>query len=236
MIEIMISDGADKNDAMTYLSSSLNTVAKDFGADVWLYADKHRKTIVIKTQEEYEDFIRGEAEDKISDVIAVKYKYDFFSKKITANGLDGIEREILYSALISADIDEDKRYIMRKLKGYDEYVVDGIYNFRLSPLKRKWAEIADYIPQYFPSCKLNDFVSYLVGEKRGKSVTVENGKVYDKHFNLLRRTELTGKLKEGKILREVLLSGCGELRVLTPVPESEERYLKRYFLGRITFC
>ncbi|MBR1868211.1 MAG: hypothetical protein IJ800_06535 [Clostridia bacterium] len=236
MKEIKISDGSEKNVPMTYLSSALTSAAKDFGGEVCLYADKHRKTITVKISDEYEDFLRGEAEDKISDVIAVKYKYDFFVKKIPASGLNEIEREILYSALISADIDEDKRYIARKLRGFYEYAVDGIYNFRLSALKRKWSEIVGYIPPYFPSGRLNDFVSYLIGEKKGKAVTVENGNVYDKHFNLLRRTELTGDISEGRILREALLSGCGELRVLSPVPESEERYLRTYFMGRITFC
>ena len=236
MKEIKISDGADKNVSMTYLSSALSAAAKDFGGEAWLCSDRHRKTITVKINEEYEDFIRGEAEDKISDVIAVKYKYDFFSRRIPASGLGEIEKEILYSALISADIDEDKRYIVRKLKGFEEYAVDGVYNFRLSALKRKWAEIVGYIPSYFPSGRLNDFVAYLIGEKKGKSVTVENGNVYDKHFNLLRRAELTGKTREGRILREALLSGCGELRVLSPVPENEEKYLRTYFMGRITFC
>ena len=47
------------------------------------------------------------------------------------------------------DIDEDKKYAIKKLKSFQEYALDGIFNFRLQPLKNKWREVASYIPFSF---------------------------------------------------------------------------------------
>ncbi|MBQ7643364.1 MAG: hypothetical protein IJS67_05620 [Clostridia bacterium] len=235
MKEFQISDAAANEENIVYLYEALGGAANDFGGTVIAGTDSARSVLTLKFPSAYYDYMRSEAEDKIADVIAVRYKYRFFTERIKAAGLSPFENEILFSALIAADIDEDRRYIMRRLKTFKNYALDGIYNFRLAPLKRKWEEVAGYIPPYFPPSRLTDFVSYLTGEKSGRRVTVENGKVYDKHYNILHRTRLTGEMKEGRILREVILSGCGDIRLLTPVPPCDEKYLKEYFSGRITF-
>ncbi|MBO4262906.1 MAG: hypothetical protein J5903_03885 [Clostridia bacterium] len=235
MNEINITENNFSEENVLYLYDSLSGIVGETGGGAFVETDDARTRLKLVFPEKYDDLIRCEAEDKIADVIAVKYKYEFFGKKLKTEGLSPLEKEILFSALIAADLTDDKRYIIRKLRSFAEYTIDGTYNFRLAPLRRKWEDVVGYIPSYFPPCRLTDFVSYLVGEKSGSKVTVENGKVYDKHYNLLNRTALTGKTDDGRIIREVILSECGDLRLLTPVSEKDDEYLKKYFAGRISF-
>ena len=234
MREIKVSDSSHNEAGVAYIYGALSGALSDLNGNIYADTDDVRSTIKIEVANAYGDYVKSEVEDKIADVIAVRYKYFFFKKFIKVGGLTPLETEMLFCALIAADIDDDKKYIMRKLRPFGEYSIDGVFNFRLSPLKKKWADIVGYIPSFFSSEKFTDFVSYLVGEKSGKTVTVENGKVYDKHFNVFKRTELTGDMEEGRIAREVILSACGDVRLLSPLPPTDERYIKRFFSGRIS--
>ena len=93
------------------------------------------------------------------------------------------------ASLIAADLDEDKRYTFEKIKNFEDIAVDGIFNFRLQPLKKKWKEVAECIPTCFLREQLKEFISYLVENKR-KRVYVDQGKVYDSHYRRLKRSSL----------------------------------------------
>ena len=111
--------------------------------------------------------------------------------------------------------------------------MDGIFEFRLTPLKRKWADVIGYIPTAFTSGQMMDFVRYLIGEKRGKKAIVENGKVYDGNYNLLQRTFLLPKSDEGKIVKEVILSASGRIETDSIIPEADKRYLRDFYGNRM---
>ncbi len=220
------------------LSEVLNGAARNFSA----YNEGKRSVLEIEAAGGYGELIRGEIEDKISDVIAVNYKYNFFVGQVHPLGLNEIQRGILISALISADIDEDKKYIVKKVSSENEYAVDGLFNFRLSALKRKWENVLSYIPKTFSVEQLKDFIAFIMEEKAGTRVFADKGKVYDVHFRNMRRTLLTPRVYgDDKLLNEIILSGVGEAELLSPVSEAEEGYLKEYLgdkiiLGKSYFC
>ncbi|HBF86870.1 MAG TPA: hypothetical protein DDW54_04230 [Clostridiales bacterium] len=234
MKEITVTDSAVRAESVTYIYERLKSLAEETGGEAKLKFGA-RATIRIKCPSSFADFLRSETEDKIADVVAVNYKYVYFKKRIEAAGLSALDREILYSAIIAADVEDDKRYVVRKIRQFEEYPIDGLFNFRLQPLKRKWSEIAGYIPSYFSKSQLKEFVAYLIGEKRGKRARVDGGEVYDVNFNRLKRTLLTGKNEEGRIIREVILSACGDVDVMTKLPEKDEKYLREFYGKRAHF-
>lgn len=235
MREIKITDSENQKDGLVYVRKALLSLADEFGGEITVTEKDGRVELMIICQDRLYDLFKTECEDKIADIIAVKYKYEYFSKRIMGGGLSLVEREILFSALIAADLDDDKRYIIRRLRLFDNFAVDGVFNFRLKPLKGKWADIVSYIPTFFTAGQLTDFVSYLIGERRGRKVIIKDEKVYDGNFNLLRRTSLTGKNTEGKIVREVILSASGSVEVASKIPEMDEKYLKRFYGRKISF-
>ncbi|MBQ9481980.1 MAG: hypothetical protein IJU84_07450 [Clostridia bacterium] len=221
---------------IAYMYGGLMEILSGASKNFSTYTDGGRSVLEIETPLDYAEMIRTEVEDKIADIIAVNYKYSYFSSAIKPYGLTPDENGILLSALISADIDDDKQYIKRKIRSEGEYSVDGLFNFRLSAIKKKWEDVASYIPKTFDAEKLKDFIAFILEEKAGVRVFVENGKVFDRHFRRINRTSLTGReYGDDRLVNEILLSACGEAELLSRVTEGEENYLKEYIGGKIIF-
>ena len=90
--------------------------------------------------------------------------------------------------------------------------IDGIYNFRLKLLKEKWLEIAEMLPPFFTDEQLKDFLQFIVKDKKAR-VYIDDNFVYDAHYRKLIKTELFGD--KTSILKEIVLSGADEIRVLS---------------------
>ncbi len=230
---ISITENAlNKNNLLYVQSSVMETFA--YAGSVVRFDDKGERTrLLINSSECYADVVKMEICDKVAEVIVIKYKYDFFKNNLKVGGLSAIEKDILFTSLIAADLEDDKRYAVEKIKQFDEVAVDGIFNFRLKALKKKWQDVISYVPNCFLSSQLKEFISYLL-ENRRKRIYVESGVVYDCHYRKLMRNTLTGG-ENAVLLREALLSCCGEIELNGDISKEDEYYLKEYFDNRIIF-
>lgn len=229
-----VTDTFNNNANVIYIRESLSDLFFKDG-NIKVVADKTRVGLLLNVDDEYERIARDELFDKISDVIAVGYKYNFFRQTISLEKMQQEQQELLLSSIISADLEDDKRYIKNKLYNLNnECAIDGLYNFRLKRLVSKWREISEYIPNYFTEKELKDFIIYLIGEKRGKKVFVDGDCVYDRRYNRLKKVNL---LPEGnlKVIKEILISGASEIELKGILPKVDELYLKEYFGDKIHF-
>ena len=83
---------------------------------------------------------------------------------------------------------------------------------------------------------LQEFISYLIRDRQGKKVYYENGNVYDKHYALLNKVELLVNGQNLNVVKEILLSGAGEIEIVTPLPTLDEKYVTKFFEGKIRFA
>ncbi len=233
MKKIAITDSLGDEVGILYISSSIKELVKDFGGDLRIDKADERIKITVESPAQYYDLYKAEIEDKIGDVIAIKYKNDFLKRELRTIGLTPYENEILHTAIISADFEDDKRYAMRKLRAFESFAIDGIFNFRMQALKNKWKEVSSYIPFFFTGSQLCEFVSYVIGEKKGKKVVIEGNAVYDLNFNRLKRSSLICNAAD--VVKEALLSSSSFVEVVRCVSLEEEEQLKRYFGRRVTF-
>ena len=77
---IKISDEIKRADGIKYISDALKGVISETGGAISEKYNGERAELKIKAPERFVDYLRSEAEDKIADVIAVGYKYDYFKK------------------------------------------------------------------------------------------------------------------------------------------------------------
>ena len=237
MKEIKITDSYLRNNNLIYMQTALGDITSQINAKVDVKTSKNRCEYKVEIPDGYVDLFYLEAIDKMADIIAVNYKYCYFKKNIKISGLSTLNKELLLASLIAADIDEDKKYIIKKLKGYEEHSLDGIFNFRMKPLKEKWKEIAGYIPSGFTKNQLIDFILYLIKDKTNKMVYVESGCVYDKRFNKLSRVQLlTNDSGELPILKEILISGAGVVELCNKISPNEEEYIKNFYGDKVLFA
>jgi hypothetical protein len=210
----------------------------DCKAKVDMDIDDKRVNVTYNVDEKFHDFLKLRLEDKIAEIIAISYKYYFFKNNIKTSGLNEEEFEFLLASLISADFEDDKRFIKNKLKRISIYTIDGFYNFRLNAIKNKWTEIASYIPSYFNSEQLKDFISFLINDNnKGKKVYIDGENVYDKYYNKLDRSSLLqNNFLKGKLITELILSGCDQIELRSKINEYDEKYLKDFYNGRVVFA
>lgn len=233
MTKICIADDCSDYKGLEYIKNSLSEISAKTETTANIISQDKRCKLVLQSPDYYSDIVRAEAADRIAEVIVVGYKYLFFKKTVKVAGLSATEREILFASLIAADLSEDKKYAFDKVKTLNETNIDGVFNFRLKPLAKKWRDIADYMPACFLGSQLKDFVSFLLENKK-KRAYVDDCKVYDNYYRRLKRSALLGG-GEGEIVREVLLSNCGEVEIRGKLPPTDEKYLKEFYGDRVYF-
>ena len=233
MKKICVTEKSKNIDNLYYLQSSLVEILNSSEYSVKNDVVEDRAKLNLSCPEYYSDVIKMEICDKIAEVIAIRYKYEYFKKAIKLTGLNEEQKELLLVSLIAADLEEDKKYVYARLKGNEEIAIDGMFNFRLRELKRKWEGVVDYMPNCFFGEQLKDFIKYLL-EHRKKRIYIDNGKVYDGHYRRLNRNLLT-EYDKLNLVREVILSNCGELEISGPIPKEDEKYLKEYYGEKIIF-
>ena len=234
MAIICITDEINNLNGMEYIKSSVSEISAKTGSNAFLTTQGSRCKLSFDCPDYYSDILFAEVADRVAEVIAVGYKYKYFTSAVKVAGLTTTEREILLASLIAADLTEDKKYAFDRVKTLKDAAIDGIFNFRLKPLKKKWQDIAEYMPAAFIGSQLKDFVSYLLENKK-KRTYIDDCKVYDNYYRRLKRCSLLGG-DDGEIVREVLLSNCGEVEIRGTLPPVDEKYLKEFYGDRVYFA
>ena len=188
--------------------------------------------IAFKTEREYCPYVRRFAEDTIADVIAVGYKYRYFEQTVHVPLLSALEKRLLLTALVSADYKEDKAHVVKRIRGFENYCLEGLYHFRLQDLKKRWQGIAEYIPIDMSRESLDGFLEFLVEDGQGK-LFVKNGKAYGEDYRIVTRSLLTGV---ESTLGEVVLSGAERVYCFGETDEATKKFLEKYYGEKAVFC
>lgn len=229
MEEITVSELKERSSYITYLYNAIlsDLLSAGGGGDLQFSEDRTALLIHIPPSAER---VRARLVEKIAEVLGIGYKYEYLQKRLSVC-LSRKEKRLLCAALIAADYDGDKSYVRRKIGRRDEYAIDGIYNFRLAPLREKWERIASYVPEGFGTGDLKKFCEFLVGESNHK-IYLKGNTVFGENFAPLKRSRLTG---EEDLETEIMLSDAGFVYCLGEVEESVGDFLQKYYAERAIF-
>lgn len=180
----------------------------------------------------YCPYVRKFAEEHMSDVIAIGYKYNYFDRRLPLPMLTKPQRRVLLTALVAADYQEDKAFVAKRIRGYSQYCLDGVFHFRLQALKKRWDGIVEYIPTDMGESATEGFLEFLVEDGAGK-LYVKSGKVYDADYRPLRRSLLTGV---ESVVGEIILGGAERVYCFGETDEDTQAFLKKYYGKKGVFC
>ncbi|MCI5975564.1 MAG: hypothetical protein MRZ13_05790 [Clostridiales bacterium] len=193
---------------------------------------KNRTSVEFSTEKIYEPYVRKETASAVAEVLVLFYKYRFFSDLLPLPSLKQEERELLLTALVSADFQTDKKYTETRLSGLDEYRIDGVFFFRLQELKESWVRIASYVPNEFSPAALYSFVQFLSSEGEGR-IFLQGESAYDEEYRPLKKSALIGEYSAPK---EILLSGARLVYCFGEQTEETKDFLKKYYAEKTFFC
>ncbi len=229
--EITITQNGFNESYMSYLFGKVKGRFSFLPGNMRLQADGNEMKICLKLQSAYCPYVRKFAEDNIADVIAIGYKYHYFQSRIRLPLLNEEQKHVLLTALVAADYKEDKAYIARRIVGFENYCLDGVFHFRLQRLKARWDEVVGYVPADMGASSMEGFMEFLAEDGEEK-VFIKEGKVYDKEYRVLSKSALTGKQS---IVAELLLGSAGEVYCFGETDETTAAFLKRYYPTRTVF-
>ena len=217
---------------MSYLYGKVRERFSFLPATCNIKREGERTAIQFKTEREYCPYVRRFTEENIADVISVGYKYAYFEKRLAVPLLTKLQKRLLITALVAADYRDDRAFVVRRLRGDEQYCLDGVFHFRLGDLKKRWEGIINYIPTDMSAASLDGFVEFLVEDGEGK-LYVKDGKVYGEDYRPLSRSLLTGV---ESCVGEILLGGAEQVYCFGKAEEEMTSFLKKYYGNKAVFC
>ena len=184
------------------------------------------------TEQEYCPYVRKFAEEHIADVIAIGYKYDYFDRRLPLPLLTKPQRRVLLTALVAADYQDDRSFVAKRIRGFSQYSLDGVFHFRLQDLKKRWDGIVEYIPTDMGESATDGFLEFLVEDGQGK-LYVKSGKVYDADYRPLSRSLLTGV---ESVVGEIILGGAERVYCFGETDRETRAFLQKYYGKNGVFC
>ncbi len=192
-------------------------------------------SLILEIPEHYLEFVFAEVREKLADLIAVGYKYDFFMQNTQFWGLTFEQKELFLTAVIAADYPEDRRFAQRAITLSEEISVDGIYHFKLQKLTEKWQEIASCLPSYFGEEIYRSFMQYLIDDFSDSSVYLVGEAVYDKRYGKRNLSLLLSEKNDPNPAQEILLC-CGKnVHVVGEKESSAMPFIKDFYGKNVRF-
>ena len=223
---LVITERKEKSSYVTYIYNALMNDVVRMGGRGELFFGEERTILKLNLS----PALKKRLLNAIAEILGIGYKNEFLREHLQV-ALSGREKKLLSAALIAADFEGDKGYILRRLPQNDEYALDGIYAFRLAALREKWQHILSYIPRGFSSADLTQFCEFLVRESKHK-IYLKDGAVFGENFIRLSRSKLMG---EENPETEIILSDAGFVYCLGEVEVSLGDFLQKYFAERAIF-
>lgn len=230
--EITVTQNGFNSLYMSYLYGRVKERFSFLPAEFSMRKSGEQTQIEMKTERAYSPYVRKFTEENIADIIAVGYKYAFFDKKLQLPLLSPKQKRLFITALVSADLPEDRGYVLRRFSGGETYSLDGVYHFRLKELIKRWEEIVAYVPLEMGEASMENFLGYLAEDGR-KKLFVKGGQVYDEEYRKLSKSALTG---ERSAVGEILLGQAERIYCFGETDEETANFLKKYYGEKAVFC
>lgn len=192
-------------------------------------------SLLLEIPEHYLEFVFAEVREKLADVIAVGYKYDFLIQNTQFWGLSPQQKELFLTAVIAADYTEDRRFAQRAITLNEEISVDGFYHFKLQKLTEKWKEICACLPAYFGEEIYRSFMQYLIDDFSDSPVYLVGEIVYDKRYGKRNLSLLLSEKNQPNPAQEILLC-CGKnVHVVGDAESSAIPFVKDFYGKNVRF-
>lgn len=151
--------------------------------------DSHnRNYFSLACADTYRFQVQRKLTDAVSQALTLGYK-NIFIRKLLRTDKNNFYQNVLVNTICIFDMDYDKQLVSRIIDVDKTLCLDGYYNFRLGPIKKKWQEITKLVSDNFyvlsDSTLIVEFLQYLLESTPSKckelSVSVDGDRfvLYD---------------------------------------------------------
>ncbi len=116
---------------------------KAFGAVAAVKEESKRLNISVACENEFKNEVVFCIKDCVAEVFLSVVKLQYLKKTLVLPHLKKEAYRILLHTLVAFDRDLEKELILQNLKISDHIALDGLMNFKLTELKKRWNDIAE---------------------------------------------------------------------------------------------
>lgn len=124
-----------------------------------------RACLSIAVKDNEKEFIKALVLDVVSNHVVSYFKYEYLNDHIN-NSLVKENKKTLIKALTEFDKQTDIELVKKNLVFNNNIVLDSFYHFRLTELKKRWAEICELVninlPNLISGDCLDDMMKFLI--------------------------------------------------------------------------
>ena len=145
--------------------------------------ERDRNYFSLACADTYRFQVQRKLSDAVSQALTLGYK-NIFVRKLLKIDKNNFYQNVLVNTICIFDMDYDKQIVSRVIDVDKTLCLDGYYNFRLGPIKKKWQEITRLVSDNFYVLSDNtlivEFLQYLLESTPSKckqlSVSVDGDK------------------------------------------------------------
>ena len=136
----------EKNNAhlLDYVKAQLDPKLEQIDAISTEPDDKFRSYYTLACSDTYRFQVRRALNAAVCEALSLGYK-NVFVRRLLNVGYDNFYQNVLVNTICKFDNEYDKQYVARIMADCSTLCMDGYYNFRMSPVKRKWQEISKLV-------------------------------------------------------------------------------------------
>ncbi len=180
MYEATVSVAKENEYLLSYVKGQMMPTLGDVDGITAENQEKFYSFFSLACADTYRFQIQRRLTDVVSQALALGYK-NVYVRKLLNVDKSNFYQNVLVNTICIFDNDYDKQAVCRLLDIDKTVCMDGYYNFRLEPIKKRWLEITKLVSDNFyvlsDSKMITEFLQYLLESTPSKvkklSVTVD---------------------------------------------------------------
>lgn len=183
MYEATVSVEKVNGHLLDYVKEQLTPCMSEIDGIVSEMDERNRNYFSLACADTYRFQVQRKLSDAVSQALTLGYK-NIFVRKLLRIDKNNFYQNVLVNTICIFDNEYDKQIVSRVVDVEKTLCLDGYYNFRLAPIKKKWQEITKLVSDNFYVLSDNtlivEFLQYLMESTPSKckqlSVSVDGDK------------------------------------------------------------
>lgn len=246
MWEFCITVEKDKLDINKHIYNKMLQYVEKFGGVVTQLENEYNIDSLIACNIFEKNRLILFLQDLISEVICLFYKKDFLLNKLHINIGDEITKQAFVSALLFFDKETDKYIVCKYLDIKNKLNLSAFYNFKLTTLKEKWAELISIANEneiyLYSDDTFTELIKFLIDNIEVKSDVInimsfeDSYAAFDNNFHIVKTENLLFNKEENIVTQ--LISMCPKninIYCSEIIPAKLKKLICKLFEKRVKF-
>lgn len=142
MYQITLSVDSSKAEWLYSVDDIIKNKLNDCNAVSAISISGHRVYCSFGCESESRQHLLGSIKDCLVEMFGVVCKFDFIKRNLSIE-LPKLNYELLLHTLVAFDRENEHKLLCKLIRVEDGMALDGVFNFKLGELKKRWLEICD---------------------------------------------------------------------------------------------